>query len=99
MVVMFRPSRSERRMEPSFSFKFPMLVQYRWPAALSIANPSGNFLAQSTQAKLYNSFPPNVSMAPYVIGNVGGSQPHTNFQPYLCVDFIISLFGIYPTPT
>ena len=30
---------------------------------------------------------------------VGGSQPHTNFQPYLCVDFIISLFGIFPTPT
>ena len=26
----------------------------------------------------------------------GGSQPHTNFQPYLCVDFIISLFGIFP---
>ena len=30
---------------------------------------------------------------------VGGSQPHTNFQPYLCVDFIISLFGIFPSPT
>jgi microcystin-dependent protein len=29
----------------------------------------------------------------------GGSQPHNNFQPYLCVDFIISLFGIYPSPT
>jgi microcystin-dependent protein len=29
----------------------------------------------------------------------GGSQPHTNFQPYLCVDFIISLFGIFPSPT
>ena len=28
-----------------------------------------------------------------------GSQPHTNFQPYLCVDFIISLFGIFPSPT
>ena len=27
------------------------------------------------------------------------SQPHTNFQPYLCVDFIISLFGIFPSPT
>ena len=27
---------------------------------------------------------------------MGGSQPHTNFQPYLCVDFIISLFGIFP---
>jgi len=26
----------------------------------------------------------------------GGSQPHTNMMPYLCIDFIISLFGIYP---
>ena len=30
---------------------------------------------------------------------VGGSQPHTNFQPYLCINFIISLFGIFPPPT
>ncbi len=27
----------------------------------------------------------------------GGSQPHTNFMPYLCVNFIISLFGLYPS--
>jgi microcystin-dependent protein len=42
---------------------------------------------------------PVVNMAPTAIGPVGGSQPHTNFQPYLCVDFIISLFGIFPSPT
>lgn len=29
----------------------------------------------------------------------GGSQPHTNFMPYLCINFIISLFGIFPSPT
>lgn len=29
---------------------------------------------------------------------IGGSQPHTNFMPYLCVNFIISLFGIFPPP-
>ncbi|HEY5885869.1 MAG TPA: tail fiber protein [Pyrinomonadaceae bacterium] len=28
----------------------------------------------------------------------GGSQPHTNFMPYLCVNFIISLFGLFPPP-
>ena len=37
-------------------------------------------------------------MAPQSIGSIGGSQPHNNFQPYLCVDFIISLFGIFPSP-
>lgn len=30
---------------------------------------------------------------------VGGSQPHTNMQPYLCVHFIISLYGVFPSPT
>jgi microcystin-dependent protein len=29
----------------------------------------------------------------------GGNQPHANIQPYLCISFIISLFGIFPTPT
>lgn len=29
----------------------------------------------------------------------GGSQPHENFMPYLCVNFIISLFGIFPSAT
>jgi len=47
----------------------------------------------------YIEDPPSVNMNPGDIGSVGGSQPHTNFQPYLCVDFIISLFGIFPSPT
>lgn len=29
----------------------------------------------------------------------GGSQPHDNMQPYLAITFIISIFGIYPSPT
>ena len=40
-----------------------------------------------------------VNCAPQSISSVGGSQPHTNLQPYLCVDYIISLFGIFPSPT
>ena len=40
-----------------------------------------------------------VAMSNQFLGSVGGSQPHSNFQPYLCVDFIISLFGIFPSQT
>jgi microcystin-dependent protein len=29
----------------------------------------------------------------------GGSQPHDNMQPYVAITFIISLYGIYPSPT
>jgi microcystin-dependent protein len=33
------------------------------------------------------------------IGPAGGSQPHENDQPFLCINFIISLFGVYPSPS
>lgn len=47
----------------------------------------------------YGTDNPPTNMSPKMVSSVGGSQPHTNFQPYLCVDFIISLFGIFPSPT
>lgn len=63
-------------------------------------NPQNNVLAEPTGGlKPYISDVPTANMSPQAIGPVGGSQPHTNFQPYLCVDFIISLFGIFPSPT
>ena len=36
-------------------------------------------------------------MSPQFIGGIGNNLPHTNFQPYLCVNFIISQYGVYPT--
>jgi microcystin-dependent protein len=71
-------------------------------ASTSVAsqtNPTGNLVAQSTQATVYIDSSPNPTMAAAVIQPAGGNQPHTNFQPYLCVSFIISLFGIFPSPT
>lgn len=61
--------------------------------------PNGAVLAQSSTFDGYQSIPGAAAMAPQAIAIVGGSQPHENRQPYLCVDFIISLFGIYPSPT
>jgi microcystin-dependent protein len=71
-------------------------------ASTAIANqsaPTNNVVAQSSAADLYIEDTPDVNMAAQAIGSVGGSQPHTNFQPYLCINFIISLFGIFPSPT
>jgi microcystin-dependent protein len=48
---------------------------------------------------VYTEDSTTTNLAPSAISPVGGNQPHTNFQPYLCVDFIISLFGIFPSPT
>lgn len=64
------------------------------------STPQNNVVAQTDGTiSLYISDPPGVNMKPLAISPTGGSQPHTNFQPYLCVDFIISLFGIFPSPT
>jgi microcystin-dependent protein len=62
-------------------------------------NPSGNLYAQSTQTNLYLQDQTNVSMNAASIGPQGGSQPHENTQPFLCINFIISLFGIFPSQT
>ncbi|MBI5567113.1 MAG: phage tail protein [Chloroflexi bacterium] len=63
------------------------------------SNPANQLLARSPGSDPYASDPPTIAMSAQAISSVGGSQPHTNFQPYLCVDFIISLFGIFPSPT
>jgi microcystin-dependent protein len=62
-------------------------------------NTSGALTSNSNGAKPYLEDSATLNMNPLAIGPVGGSQPHTNFQPYLCVDFIISLFGIFPSQT
>jgi len=62
-------------------------------------NPENTVLASSTLIRPYAVETPSSAMATNAISSVGGSQPHNNFQPYLCVDFIISLFGIFPSQT
>jgi len=61
--------------------------------------PLNSMPGNSTSVDLYREDVVSVSLSPQAIGSTGGSQPHSNFQPYLCVDFIISLFGIFPSPT
>jgi microcystin-dependent protein len=65
----------------------------------NLASPGGSVLANSLNVTPYINDAPTGNMNAAAIGAAGGSQPHNNFQPYLCVDFIISLFGIFPSPT
>ncbi|HEX2923344.1 MAG TPA: tail fiber protein [Chloroflexota bacterium] len=59
-------------------------------------NPIGNVWAASAAGeKPYSSELGNVPLQPLAAS--GGSQPHNNLPPYLCVSFIICLFGIYPS--
>ena len=63
------------------------------------AAAAGHVLATTPDYTPYIAITANSSLNAQAVTNTGGSQPHDNFQPYLCVDFIISLFGIYPSPT
>lgn len=73
----------------------PMLASNDIPSGSS---PNGNVTGQAA-AKIYRLGNPTVYLNPNSMSSTGGSQPHNNFQPYLCVDFIISLFGIFPSQT
>lgn len=68
----------------------------------AVQNQPNNVLL--AQMPTQNAFPYGTDVPPTQlnagsVSPVGGSQPHSNFQPYLCVDFIISLFGIFPSQT
>ena len=56
-------------------------------------------ITQAATITPYGTDSPQVQLNSNSIGSVGGSQPHNNFQPYLCIDFIISLFGVFPSQT
>jgi microcystin-dependent protein len=63
------------------------------------ASPAGAVLAQSIIVDMYIQDSPDGALAASSVLPVGGSQPHENCQPFLCINFIISLFGIFPSPT
>lgn len=58
--------------------------------------PQNNLLASNPSVQIYRAQDPVAPMNASAVGPTGGSQPHTNMQPYLCVNYIISLFGIFP---
>jgi microcystin-dependent protein len=61
--------------------------------------PASNVVAKSTQVDLYINAVPADAMNAAAITPAGGSQPHENTQPFLCINFIISLFGVFPSQT
>lgn len=73
-------------------------------SVIAADNPAGTNAATNTaylgqQANTYGPATNLTAMAPGEIGNVGGSQPHLNMQPYLVLNFSIALQGIFPSQT
>ncbi|RJX38722.1 phage tail protein [Paenibacillus pinisoli] len=66
------------------------------------SNPANQYWAETAaigrppvQLSLYGQ-QPNVQMLPTALSVQGGSQPHNNMQPFLAMNFIIALEGVYP---
>jgi microcystin-dependent protein len=62
----------------------------------SANDPTGNVWAGWTGSH-YSDQAPNAAMLPTALASAGGSQPHENRPPFLAINFIISLFGIFPS--
>ena len=60
-------------------------------------SPTNNILAQTQNPMMYRSIAPVLAMNSSSVLPAGGSQPHDNMLPFLVINFIIALFGDFPT--
>lgn len=63
-----------------------------------LASPAGAVPAKHRDYKAFRSAGPGSAMHAQSVVSAGGSQPHDNMPPFQCVSYIISLFGIFPSP-
>lgn len=59
--------------------------------------PGGAVWAGTAGDNLYAASAPGIALAPQAIGPAGGGQVHENRQPYLALNYIIALSGLFPT--
>ena len=62
----------------------------------ALSSPAANVWAGSTNLP-YSASAPSAALAAQAVGPAGGSQPHDNMIPFVAVNFIIALFGIFPS--
>ena len=68
----------------------------------STTSPSDAVVPAVTSASVITAFgsdAPHTALHPSSLIPIGGSQPHENLQPYVALNYIISLFGIFPSQT
>jgi microcystin-dependent protein len=58
--------------------------------------PSNNALGISTNGAIYTTNIPNTTMNAQSVSVVGNGQPHNNMMPYVALNFVIAMQGVYP---
>ncbi len=61
------------------------------------SSPLNNVLASRAGDATYSEDTATSNMATNAVSNIGGSRSHTNLMPFLCINYIIALVGIYPS--
>jgi microcystin-dependent protein len=72
------------------------LVETTTATAASV-DPTGKLLGNSSEAMYRVSGGALVGMRPGIIEPFGNGQSHANLQPFFCINFIIALFGFFPS--
>ena len=63
------------------------------------SRPGGNVLAADTPVDIYQTSAPTDTTSADATTEAGGGGAHPNVQPFLCINFIVSLVGVYPSRT
>ncbi|MBC8114766.1 MAG: phage tail protein [Candidatus Saccharimonas sp.] len=61
-------------------------------------DPTGKLLAREVGKVYITALQSPAALSAETVTSVGGSQPHTNMQPFLTLSFCIALQGIFPSP-
>ncbi len=88
----------ERGGESAHALSQQELPQHAHPTTFGVADsasPAGAHFARTGKVSFATS--PDVTMNPATVSAVGGNQPHENMPPYLTLNFVIALQGIFPS--
>ncbi len=88
----------ERGGEATHTLTQAELARHAHPTNFGVADtasPTGAHFART--GKISFATAPDVTMNPAAVSSVGGSQPHENLAPYLTLNFVIALQGIFPS--
>jgi microcystin-dependent protein len=91
----------EKAGETAHTLTISEMPQHVHQASFANADPTQLVPPGNIPGKTANTYAPPSSLttlAPATVTNYGGSQAHTNMQPYLAVTFCIALQGIFPSP-
>ncbi len=83
---------------PSHTHELSATIEQADPGASGGDDPTGRVLAFAS-INIYRADPVDSDFDASAVTDTGGGQGHDNIMPFLCVNFIIALTGVFPSRT